>query len=119
MGEGGRVYSVTYTWAGLYKFFVGNFFLWNRYRYISHTTKFMISFFVAFLDIKKFSEFLQQNQFSNFYIIGTRSRRPLIFQTINILSLKYQRYTPSGYKDIGKMKISVSGKNSIPLKDNY
>ena len=44
--------------------------------------------------------------FSNLYIFGTKCCRPSIFQTMNsvrsnILSLKYQRFTTSGSKDIG------------------
>ena len=43
--------------------------------------------------------------FYNPYIFSTQSCKPLIFQTINSvrsinLSLKYQRFTPSGCKDI-------------------
>ena len=42
----------------------------------------------------------------NPYIFATQCRRPLTFQTMNSvrlnnLSLKYQRCTPSGCKDIG------------------
>ena len=51
-------------------------------------------------------EFLPRTLLSNFYIFGTGSCKPLIFQTINSvrlnsLSLKYQRFTPSGCKYIG------------------
>ena len=47
----------------------------------------------------------------------------MIFQTYAILynrnhSLKYQRSTTSGCKDIGVRK-SVCGKNSVPLKDIF
>ena len=57
--------------------------------------------------------------FSNSYNLGTHFPRPLIFQTINYvssnsLSLKYQRFTPSGCKDIGIKNVILS-KNSIPL----
>ena len=47
--------------------------------------------------------------FSNPYIFGTQCLRPYLFQTkysvrSNNLSLKYQRFTPSGSKDIGIQK---------------
>ena len=58
--------------------------------------------------------------FSNPYIFETQCLRPNIFQTkytvrSNNLSLKYQRFTPSGSKDIGDLKFLVCDKNSIPL----
>ena len=44
-------------------------------------------------------------RFSDLYIFAIQYRRPFIFQTMNYigpinLSLKYQRFTPSGCKDI-------------------
>ena len=57
--------------------------------------------------------------FSNSYLaknnLATHSLRPLIFQTINSvrsnsLSLKYQRFTSSGFKDIGVRKCKFVAK---------
>ena len=73
-----------------------------------------------------FLEVLQKNwvfdtssDFFNSYIFATQCRRPLIYQTMNNfrsirLSLKYQRFTPSGCKDIG---IRVCDKNSVNLQN--
>ena len=56
-------------------------------------------------DILKELSFCHKLWLSNPYIFATRCRRPLIFQTMisvisNCLSLKYQRFTPSGCKEI-------------------
>ena len=37
----------------------------------------------------------------------------------NKLSLKYKRFTPSGCKDIGIIKIRVCGKNSFPFHERF
>ena len=59
----------------------------------------------AFHKTKELS-FCRKLRFSNSYNLATRFPRPLIFQTFNSgrsnsPSLKYQRITPSGNKDIG------------------
>ena len=53
--------------------------------------------------------FCHKLRFSNSYNLVTHFPKPLIFKTINSgrpnsLSLKYQRFTPSGCKDIGIRK---------------
>ena len=65
-------------------------------------------------DTKELS-FCHKLWFSNSYNLATHSLRPLIFQTINSLrsnslSLKYQRFTPSGCKDIGVRKCKFVAK---------
>ena len=57
--------------------------------------------------VPKGIEFLPQTQI--FYNLAIHFHIPLIFQTINSgrsnsLSLKYQRFTPLGYKDLGVRK---------------
>ena len=51
---------------------------------------------------KKKLSFCHKLWFSNPYIFATQRRRPFIFQTMksNNLDLKYQRITPSDWKDI-------------------
>ena len=61
------------------------------------------------MEILKELSFCHKLRFSNSYNLANRFPRPLIFQTINSgspnsLSLKYQRFTPSGCKDIGVRK---------------
>ena len=56
--------------------------------------------------------------FSNLYIFVIQCRRPLIFQTMNSvrwknLSLKYQRITPSGGKNIGIRKSELVTKTQF------
>ena len=51
-------------------------------------------------------ESLPQTLISNHYIFGTKCWRPKIFQTMNsvrsnILSLNYQRFTTSGFSEMG------------------
>ena len=53
--------------------------------------------------------FYHKLRFPNSFNLATLFSRPLIFQTINSgrsnsQSLKYQRFTPSGCKDIGIRK---------------
>ena len=48
--------------------------------------------------------FMPQTLIFNYYIFATRCRRPLI--------LKYQRFKPSGLKDIG---ISIFDNNLVPF----
>ena len=48
--------------------------------------------------------FMPQTLIFVYYIFATRCRRPLI--------LKYQRFKPSGWKDIG---ISIFDKNLVPF----
>ena len=60
------------------------------------------------LGLKELS-FCHKLRFSNSYNLATHFLKLLIFQTINSgrsnsLSLKYQRFTPSGWKDIGVRK---------------
>ena len=55
---------------------------------------------------------------SNFYKMATHSPRPFIFQTINSvrsnsLSLKYQRFTPSGCEAIGVRKFEFVAKTQF------
>jgi len=52
----------------------------------------------------KGNEFMPQTLIFIYYVFATRCRRPLI--------LKYQRFKPSGWKDIG---ISILDKNLVPL----
>ena len=59
-------------------------------------------------------------RFSNSYNLGTRFPTPLIFQTFNSgrsksLSLKYQRFTPSGCKDIGDRKFKFVAKTQFQI----
>jgi len=66
----------------------------------------------------KGNEFLPQTLTFSPYILGTRCRRSLIFQTMNsvrsnILSLKYHRFTPFSCKDIGIRKFEFMAKNQF------
>ena len=68
-------------------------------------------------EIKKLS-FWHKLRFSNSYNVGTRFHRLLIFRTINSgrsnsPSLKYQRITPSGCKDIGVRKCNLLQKTQF------
>ena len=67
-------------------------------------------------------------KFSNPNIFATQCRRPQIFQTMNSVrsnsvSLKYQRPTPSGCKDIGVRKFEFVAKTQffcyISFKSRY
>ena len=54
--------------------------------------------------IDKVNRFLPQTLIFYPYIFATRSRKPLLFQTMNSVRsksqrLKYQRFTPHGFKD--------------------
>ena len=56
------------------------------------------------------------------YILATQCRRPLIFQTINSVrpnnpSLKYQRFIPTGCRDIEIRKFEVVAKTQFLLKN--
>ena len=56
--------------------------------------------------------------FSNPYIFGFQCRRLLIFSTMtsvrsNNISLKYQRFTTLGFKDIGIRKSEFVAKNQL------
>ena len=69
------------------------------------------------LHIKELS-FCHKLRFSYSYNLATCFSRPLIFQTINSgrsssLSLKYQRFTPSGCKDIGVRKYKFVAKTQF------
>ena len=60
----------------------------------------------------------QQLWFANPYIFATQGRISKIFQTLNYvkinkLSLKYQRFTPSGCKDIKIKKFEFDAKNQF------
>ena len=66
---------------------------------------------------KKLS-FCHKLRFSNSYNLATRFPRPLKFQTINSgrlnsRSLKYQRFTTTGSKNIGVRKYKIVAKNSF------
>ena len=69
-------------------------------------------------------EFLSQILIFLFlYNLTIRFPRPLIFQTINSirsnsLSLKYQRFTPSGCKDKGVRKYEFVAKTQFLCKTN-
>ena len=70
---------------------------------------------------KKGNEFLPQTLTFPAYILTTRCRRPLIFQTmytvrLNSISLKYHRFTPSGCKDIGLRKFEFVATTQILSK---
>ena len=57
-------------------------------------------------------------KFSNPNIFATQCRRPYIFQTMNSVrlnnvSLKYQRPSPSGCKDIGIRKFEFAEKTQF------
>ena len=69
------------------------------------------------LKLKELS-FCHKLRFSNSYNLATRFPRPLIFQTItsgrsNSLSLKYQRFTALGCKDIGVRKCKFVAKTQF------
>ena len=58
---------------------------------------------------------------SNFKIVATQCRRPLIFQTLkdirsNNVSLKYQSFTSKGCKDIGFKKTEFLAKTQFLLR---
>ena len=62
-------------------------------------------FWTNFIRFKKKLSFCHTFWFSNPYIFATQRRRPFIIQTMNSvksnnLDLKYQRITPSDWKDI-------------------
>ena len=70
------------------------------------------------MEILKELSFCHKLRFSNSYNLANRFPRPLIFQTINSgspnsLSLKYQRFTPSGCKDIGVRKCKFVAKTQF------
>ena len=69
-------------------------------------------------DRKELSFFCHKLRFSNPYIFATRFRWSLIFQTMNSVwsnsrSLKYQRFTRSGCKDIGIRKFEIVAKTQF------
>ena len=66
----------------------------------------------------KGNEFLSQAHNYNSYICATRCCRLLIFQTMNFdrpksVSLKYQRFTESGFKEIGIIKFKLVAKTQF------
>ena len=66
-------------------------------------------------------EYLPQTLIFNRYIFAAQCRRSLRFQTVNHvrtnnLFLKYQRLSPSGCKDNGKLKSEFEKKNSISFQ---
>ena len=68
-----------------------------------------------FKEIEKGNEFSPQTQNYNPYICATRCHRSLIFQTMNSdspksLSLKFQRFTSSGFKEIEIRKFEFVAK---------
>ena len=78
---------------------------------------------LAFLLVREELSLCNKLWFSNPYIFSTQCCRPLIFQTMNYVrlsnpSLKYQRFTPTGCRDIGIRKFDFVAKNSVPLKTN-
>ena len=76
--------------------------------------------------MKKVLSLCHKLKFSNPNTFATQCRRPQIFQTINSVrsnnvSLKYQRPTTSGCKDIGirKFEFVSCDKDSISLQKVY
>ena len=80
--------------------------------------------FYSFLThFSKGNEFLPQTLTVSPYILATRCRRPLTFQTnnsvrSNSLSLKYHRFTPSGFEDIEIRKFEFVAKTQFLLPEN-
>ena len=80
--------------------------------------------FLVEILITKELTFCHRLWFSNFNIVATQKRRPLIFQTMNAVrsnnvSLKYQRFTSSGYKVIGFTKIEFVAKSQFQLLADF
>ena len=80
----------------------------------------ILFFKLNFFYLKPFKElsFCHKLWFSNFNIVATQCRRPLIFQAMNAarsynVSLKYQMSTSSGCKDIGITKIEFVKKTQF------
>ena len=70
--------------------------------------------------LTKEMSFCHKLKFVHLYIFAIQCRRPFIFQTINYvrsngLSLKYQRFTSSGWKDIGFSKFEFVAKTQFLL----
>ena len=55
--------------------------------------------------------FYHKVKFSNPYIFANQCRRPLIFQTMN--SVKYKRFSLSGWKNIGIGKVEFVAKTQF------
>ena len=83
------------------------FWVWIEFAVAIYNVSYF-AFVFAHCLLKELS-FCHKLWFSNFNIVETQCRRPLIFQTMNAVrsytvSLNYQRFT-SGYKDIGITKV--------------
>ena len=77
-----------------------------------------------FLIITKGTEFLSQTLFYSTNIFATQCRRYLIFHTMvyvrsNTLSLKYLRFSPSGFNDIGIGKFEFVAKTQILCHEQW
>ena len=87
-----------------------------EFRYLQFIKSYWFKiYFLAMVNIKELS-FCHKLRFSNSNNLATRF--PFIFQTINSgrsnsLSLKYQRLTPSGCKDIGVRKFKFVAKTQF------
>ena len=91
------------------------FFNFDRYHLYIHIFAFHWS---TKKKLQKELSFCHKLRFSYSYNLATCFPRPLIFQTINSgrsssLSLKYQRFTPSGCKDIGVRKYKFVAKTQF------
>ena len=68
--------------------------------------------------------FCHKFKYSYPYILATQCHRPQIFQTIssvrsNNLSLKFQRFTPTGCRDIEMRKFEFAAKTQFLSKHRY
>ena len=93
----------------------------RRFEFVSKTCKTFSRLSNIFSKLKngeKELSFCHKLRFANSYSLEIRFPRPLIFQPINSgrsnsLSLKYQRSTPSGCKDIGVRKFKFVAKTQF------
>ena len=79
--------------------------LWAKFRISKFEEETHICKNLKYLGFKELS-LCHKLWFSNPYFFSTQCLRPYIFQAkytdkSNNLSLKYQRFTPSGFKDLG------------------
>ena len=83
---------------------------WHRYKISKGSNLLFVD--SGLLSGKELS-FCHKLWFSNSYNFATRFPKPLIFQTFNSVSLKYQRFTSSGSKDIWVKKCEFVAKTQI------
>ena len=96
--------------------------VWQKLSFFSVQLWFFSPSSLEQLQIIKELSFCHKLRFSYSYNLETCFPRPLIFQTINSgrsnsLSLKYQRFTPSGCKDIGVRKYKFVAKTQFLFSD--